>query len=65
MTAAMELMPEFNEWMQLVPMPPSFRNRLCLAMLVDLGGCWLIEQCSYQLFFKRKQTSRNFKSKSE
>ena len=49
--AALELYPEFNEWLELVPMPEPFKWKLVSALLVDLFGCLLIEQLSKRLFF--------------
>lgn len=65
MTAALELVPEFNEWMQLVPMPPAFRARLCWAMATDLFGCWAIEVAAYRLFFGRASRKSTLKAKTE
>lgn len=52
--AATESMPEFNEWIQLVPMPVAFRNRLCITMALDFFGCLAIESLSKRLFFSTK-----------
>lgn len=49
--AALELYPDFNEWLQLVPMPPAFRLRLILAMAVDFFGCMAVEHLSYYFLF--------------
>lgn len=49
--AAMELYPEFNEWLQLVPMPPKFKYRLLGAMALDFFGCIAIEKIAYYMLF--------------
>lgn len=52
--AALELFPEFNEWLELVPMPPHFKIQLVSALAVDFFGCFLIEFASHRLFFSSK-----------
>lgn len=52
--AALELYPEFNEWLELVPMPEPFKWKLVSALLVDLFGCLAIEQLSKRLFFSHQ-----------
>jgi hypothetical protein len=49
--AASEMYPEFNEWLQLVPMPPIVRIKLLGAMAVDFGGCLLIEHLCERFLF--------------
>jgi len=49
--AALEMYPEFNEWLQLVPMPPKFRTLLVGLMVVDLGGCLVLEWLCKKLLF--------------
>lgn len=49
--AALELFPEFNEWLELVPMPPIFKIQLVSALLVDFFGCFAIEFMAHRLFF--------------
>lgn len=49
--AASETFPEFNDWLQLVPMPPAVRHRLLGAMAVDFGGCLLIEWACERFLF--------------
>lgn len=51
MVAALELYPEFNEWLELVPMPPKFKIQLVSAILIDFSGCFAIEFLSKRLFF--------------
>lgn len=51
MIAAAELYPGFNQWLQLVPMPPPFRLRLLFAMAVDFFGCLALEKLCYLIFF--------------
>ena len=52
--AAMELFPEFNEWLELVPMPPLFKFQLISALLIDFFGCFFIEFTCNRLFFSSK-----------
>jgi cation-transporting ATPase 13A1 len=57
---ASESIPEFNEWLQLVPFPDdAFRKHLLATMALDLAGCWLIEWLSSMLLgtFKAKWMS--------
>lgn len=49
--AALELFPEFNEWLELVPMPPLFKFQLVSALLIDFFGCFAIEFVTHRLFF--------------
>lgn len=57
--AATETYPEFNKWLQLVPMPPVVRAKLLTAMVVDFGGCLMIEWlCERFLFDARPNISR-------
>ena len=49
--AAAEINADFNEWLQLVPMPPLFKSRLLASMAVDFGGCLLIEYVCKTLLF--------------
>ena len=52
--AASEVYPEFNAWLQLVPMPPIVRYRLLGAMALDFGGCLLIEYLCHKLLFESR-----------
>lgn len=52
--AAAELIPDFNEWLQLVPMPPTFRRRLLGLLFLDFFGCMAIESITRRLFFSNK-----------
>ncbi len=52
--AALEIYPEFNEWLELVPMPELFKWKLVSALVVDLFGCLAIEQLSKRLFFSHQ-----------
>ncbi|KAJ3378069.1 hypothetical protein HDU92_007711 [Lobulomyces angularis] len=55
--AATEWSPELNEWMQLVPFPEEFRQKLILTMVLDYSLAWVVEQiCSY-LFSDNKPKS--------
>ncbi|KAJ3085284.1 hypothetical protein HK102_000140 [Quaeritorhiza haematococci] len=48
--AATEFSPALNDWMQLVPFPEEFRNKLLITMGLDFGVAWLIEQVTSALF---------------
>ena len=52
--AALQIIPEFNEWLQLVPMPPIFQRSLCVALAVDFWGCVAVEALMYRLFFSQR-----------
>lgn len=52
--AACEIFPDFNMWLQLVPMPGIFRKRLLFSMLMDVMGCIMMEWMCYKLLFKAK-----------
>jgi manganese-transporting P-type ATPase len=54
LVAALELFPEFNQWLELVEMPPNFKIQLISALIVDFFGCFLIEFTSHRLFFSNK-----------
>jgi manganese-transporting P-type ATPase len=47
---SMELMPEINEQMKLVPFTDAFRNTLTIVMALDFVACWLIEVVLKRLF---------------
>lgn len=49
--AALEIVPQFNSFLQLVQMPPSFKMTLISAMAIDFLGCMGIEWISHRLFF--------------
>ena len=55
--AALEMFPEFNQWLQLVVMPLKFKKQLVTAMAFDWLGCVCIEWLAWKLFFTSKQTS--------
>ncbi|KAG0149092.1 hypothetical protein CROQUDRAFT_89665 [Cronartium quercuum f. sp. fusiforme G11] len=40
---ATNFVPEANGWLQLVDMPTNFRVQLCIVMLLDFGGSFLLE----------------------
>ncbi|KAK9453271.1 hypothetical protein V1511DRAFT_89513 [Dipodascopsis uninucleata] len=44
LAGASELIPELNEKMRLVPMVYEFRKKLCISMIIDYVGSWVIEQ---------------------
>jgi len=41
---AMELIPEINEQMKLVPFTEEFKTKMTASMVLDFGLCWLIER---------------------
>lgn len=40
---AMELMPEINEGMKLVPFTEEFKTKMTAVMVIDYAACWVIE----------------------
>jgi cation-transporting ATPase 13A1 len=52
--AAAEVMPELNEWVEIVPLPGRFSEKLVSAILLDFGLSWLIEQTAKKLFADHK-----------
>ncbi|KAJ3913246.1 endoplasmic reticulum Ca-transporting P-type ATPase [Lentinula edodes] len=43
-----DFLPELNRWLQIVEMEGMFKVKLTLSMILDLGGCWVIEAvCKY------------------
>jgi len=48
--SALDLFPELNAWLQIVPMDWDFRLRLVAVMTIDLAGCWTIETVAKVLF---------------
>lgn len=49
-SGALDLVPEFNAWLQLVDMNWTFRLKLATAMVVDFGGCAIMETACKYLF---------------
>ncbi|KAF9340586.1 hypothetical protein BGZ91_001256 [Linnemannia elongata] len=47
---ATEFMPEFNEWLQLVPFPEDFKVKLIGIMAFDYFGAWALEILCNTLF---------------
>jgi manganese-transporting P-type ATPase len=41
---SIEFIPELNEKLRLVKFTSEFQQVLTLTMIVDYGGCWVIEQ---------------------
>jgi manganese-transporting P-type ATPase len=39
-----EFIPEMNEKMRLVPFSTEFKSTMTVLMILDYGGCWLIEK---------------------
>jgi cation-transporting ATPase 13A1 len=52
--AALEAFPDFNEWLQLVPMPPAFRSHLLAVLFVDFFGCLAVDKILHFFFFNAK-----------
>ena len=50
LSAATEFIPELNSALKLVPFTPDFKSRLVALMLVDFGGCFVIE-AAFKHFF--------------
>ncbi|ORX58242.1 cation-transporting ATPase [Hesseltinella vesiculosa] len=50
LAGAMELFPEVNEQINLVPFPSMFRDKLTLCMILDFGLSFIIEKVTKQLF---------------
>jgi cation-transporting ATPase 13A1 len=47
---AAEIFPELNEWVELVPMPGRFSEKLVTVILLDLAACYVVETASSWLF---------------
>lgn len=47
---ALELVPEINEGMKLVPFSSEFKTNMTTVMVLDYGVCWLIEVSLKYLF---------------
>lgn len=47
---AMEVFPEINEQMKLVPFSDEFKYKMTTVMLLDYGCCWIIEKTLKMLF---------------
>jgi cation-transporting ATPase 13A1 len=47
---ALELMPEINEGMKLVPFSQEFKTKMTTVMVLDYGLCWIIEVSLKYLF---------------
>lgn len=43
-SGATEFIPELNEKLRLVPFTYEFKTTLCVVMIVDFLGCWIIER---------------------
>lgn len=41
---AMELVPDINQQMKLVPFTEEFKTKMTASMVLDFGLCWLIER---------------------
>ncbi|KAL1689551.1 hypothetical protein GGG16DRAFT_114916 [Schizophyllum commune] len=49
-SGATDFMPELNRWLQIVEMTDAFKIRLTLSMIIDFGGCYVIEKTCKFLF---------------
>ncbi|KAE9389409.1 cation-transporting ATPase [Gymnopus androsaceus JB14] len=49
-SGATDFMPEMNRWLQIVVMDSEFKFKLTSSMIIDLGGCWVIEVVCKYLF---------------
>lgn len=47
---ALELVPEINEGMKLVPFSEEFKTKMTAVMVIDYLGCWVIERVLKTLF---------------
>ncbi|PWN43325.1 putative SPF1-P-type ATPase [Ceraceosorus guamensis] len=50
---ALEIMPELNEWLQLIKIPDAFKLHLVAAMIVDFAGSHIIEEVTRRLLAPR------------
>lgn len=48
---ATEIIPDMNNWLQLVPFPLGFSQRLTAAIMLDFGVSFAIERTSNYLFY--------------
>lgn len=49
-SCATEFIPELNEKLRMVPFTNEFKITLTMLMILDYGGCWLIENVLKNLF---------------
>ncbi|OCK84310.1 hypothetical protein K432DRAFT_422697 [Lepidopterella palustris CBS 459.81] len=49
-SCATEFIPEINEKLKLVPFTTEFKMTLTAVMILDYGGCWLVEKVLKHLF---------------
>ncbi|QGA12721.1 hypothetical protein EYB26_000366 [Talaromyces marneffei] len=49
-SCATEFIPEINEKLRLVPFTEEFKMTLCVLMILDYGGCWVVETVLKHLF---------------
>ncbi|KAJ1902338.1 putative cation-transporting ATPase 1 [Kickxella alabastrina] len=47
---ATETMPDFNEYLKLVPMPDSFRDVVCMVMAADFALAYVVEKVCLAMF---------------
>ena len=52
--AAAELSQDLNSYMQLVPFPEVYRQKLLAIMVFDFGGSWVIEYVTWYFFSNNK-----------
>ncbi|KZO94433.1 endoplasmic reticulum Ca-transporting P-type ATPase [Calocera viscosa TUFC12733] len=71
-SGATDFMPEMNRWLQIVVMDGDFKFKLTSSMVIDFGGCFLIEVITKYLFadlepkpFVTKGIERRLKRRAE
>lgn len=45
-----EFVPEINEKLRLVPFDDAFKSMLTITMILDFGGCWIVEKTLKRFF---------------
>ncbi|KAH8827253.1 hypothetical protein DL96DRAFT_1606032 [Flagelloscypha sp. PMI_526] len=49
-SGSLDLVPELNRWLQVIEMTDKFKFILTAVMVIDFGGCWIIEKTCKYLF---------------
>lgn len=49
-SCATEFVPEVNGWLKLVPFTMQFKIEMTSVMILDYGGCWIVERVLKNLF---------------
>lgn len=44
LNGTLDLVPEFNRWLQLVDMDFAFRSKLTIIMVLDYGGAYAVDK---------------------